>query len=190
MNTKESAFGKGRFPAGASFLLNNPFRRLIKSPSLLVRRLALSPHMQVLEIGAGSGYYSVEVARKLFAGQLTVLDIQAGMLKLNEEKMRSAQITNVIPVLAGADRLPLGDNYFDCSFMVTVLGELENKEESLSEAYRVTRPAGLLSISEQRTDPDFLRFQEVNRLAKEAGFHLEQYFGWCWNYTANFRKPT
>jgi len=59
----------------------------------------------------------------------------------------------------------------------------------LREVYRVLRPQGLLSITEQPGDPDFIPRHEVQRLAETEGFLFEQAFGRGRNFTVNFRKP-
>ena len=183
------ALGKGVFPAKASFLLENPLRKLIKSPKLVAKRLLLNNDHNVLEIGAGSGYYSVEVAQKLKSGSLTLLDIQQEMLDINMQKMKLLGLKNVSATTINAASLPYSSNQFDRIFMVTVLGELNEAALALAEMFRVMRPGALLSVSEQRTDPDFLNLKNVKELAKSTGFIFEKKYGWFWNYTANFTKP-
>ena len=183
-----STFGKGTFPAWASLLLESPLRKLIKSPSKVADRLALQETDQVLEIGAGSGYYSVEVASRLSSGRLTMVDVQQAMLDRAANATRAAGLSNIELHLADAASLPLTAGQFDVVFMVTVLGEVSDPEQSLIEAYRVLRQGGRLSISEQRTDPDFLSLNKVKALAKQAGFIYDSHFGIRWNYTANFCK--
>lgn len=184
-----SRFGKGVFPAKASFLLDNPLRKLIKSPKLVADRLSLQSQYHVLEVGAGGGYYSVEVASRLTAGQLTILDIQPNMLDKAMSKLREKGFDSVTAVLADACVLPLRDAQFDRVFMVTVLGEVPDPCKTLQETFRVLRPGGLLSVGEQRTDPDFLSLSFVKSLADNVGFEFVKSFGYRWNYTANFMKP-
>ncbi len=53
------------------------------SPEKLVARLALTSTSQVLEVGAGSGFYSVEVARRVSDGHLELLDLQPSLKATN-----------------------------------------------------------------------------------------------------------
>ncbi len=163
-------------------------RKLIKSPKKVADRLCLRDGQDILEVGAGGGYYSKEVSARLPAGQLVLVDVQLNMLSRAKHALATAGLVNAEPILADAAFLPIAPERFDTVFMVTVLGEVSNKEQALNEIYRVLRPGGTLSIGEQRTDPDFLSLNEVARLAIQAGFVFDKQFGNRWNYTANFHK--
>ena len=56
-------------------------RKFILSPRKLADRLHLKEDSQVLEIGPGPGYFSVEVARRVPHGHLELFDIQQEMLE-------------------------------------------------------------------------------------------------------------
>ena len=181
-------FGKGVCPYQLSFVLDSPLRRLILSPRKLVERLHLRENCRMLEIGCGSGYFSVGVARHVPNGRLELLDVQRGMIERARRRITSAGLRNVGFVLGDATRLPFSDGVFDVVFLVAVLGEVSNKKECLNEIYRVLKPSGLLSITEQPGDPDFLPMPIVRSLAEGCGFVLAESFGKGKNFTLNFRK--
>jgi len=52
----------------------------------------------------------------------------------------------------------------------------------------VLKPDGVLSITEEFADPDYLFPFETTGRVEAAGFSLEQRFGNLWLYTVNFRK--
>ena len=58
----------------------------------------------------------------------------------------------------------------------------------LQDLYRTLRPGGLLSLTEQPGDPDFLPLPTVRALAEQQGFEFVESYGRGKNYTANFRK--
>lgn len=183
-----SRFGKGLFPASSAFLLELPFRKLIKSPNLVADRLELQPHHHVLEVGAGGGYYSMNVAHRLSEGELVVQDIQLSMLMRLTLRANMKGRTNIKAVISDACSLPLCDQLFDRVYMITVLGEVSDPQAALREAFRVLKPSGILSVSEQRTDPDFLSSRLVDGIATDAGFVNIKRHGWHWNYTTNYTK--
>ncbi len=183
-----SALGKGTFPATAAFLLESPLRKLIKSPTTVADRLCLHQEQHVLELGAGGGYYSLEVAARLPKGHLILVDVQLNMLHRASQSIAGSGFLNTDSIVSDAAFLPIDSAQVDTVFMVTVLGEVFNKRKALNEAFRILRPGGLLSIGEQRTDPDFAALKTVKVLATQAGFVFDKQFGNRWNYTANFHK--
>ena len=97
--------GTGVYPPEFAWMLTLPVRRLILSPATLADRLELAPEDRVLEIGAGPGYFSVEVARRLPHGHLTVLDLQPEMLERARERLSHAGVTNVSCIAGDAAAL-------------------------------------------------------------------------------------
>jgi ubiquinone/menaquinone biosynthesis C-methylase UbiE len=69
-----------------------------------------------------------------------------------------------------------------------VLPEIPDPARALAELRRVLRPDGVLSITEEFYDPDYLFLPETVRLVEGAGFRFEERFGSFFVYTANFRK--
>ena len=179
---------RGVFPHEMSFLLELPWRSLVLSPQELIARLNLTATSRVLEVGAGSGFYSVGVARKISKGHLELLDLQPEMLKKSRRKLEAEGLANVGYTLADAGELPLKANSFDVIYLVAVLGEIADQRAFLREAHRVLKPAGILSISEHLPDPDFSTPAKVKSLAAKEGFEFMNRYGRWWSYTANFRK--
>ena len=91
----KNALVRGIFPHQMSFFLDLPWRYIVLSPSKLVARLALTKTSRVLEVGAGSGFYSVAVARSVSAGRLELLDVQSEMLSKARRKLAAQGLSNV-----------------------------------------------------------------------------------------------
>ncbi|HEY0080365.1 MAG TPA: class I SAM-dependent methyltransferase [Pyrinomonadaceae bacterium] len=180
--------GRGIFPHEISLFLELPWRNLVLSPEKLVARLGLTNRSRVLEVGAGSGFYSAAVAQRVSAGHLELLDLQPEMLKKARRKLEAEGLSNVGYTLADASRLPFREDSFDVLFLVAVLGEVGNQKAFFDEARRVLKPGGLLSISEHLPDPDFSPFAKVKSLVETQGFEFYERHGARWSYTANFRK--
>jgi ubiquinone/menaquinone biosynthesis C-methylase UbiE len=156
---------------------------------LTADRLHLRENFNVLEIGPGSGYFSVEVARRIPHGHLELFDIQQEMLEKAHHKIEKARLHNVGFTQGDAVKLLFGEDEFDVVLLVAVLGEISNKEKCLGAIYGILKPSGLLSITEQPGDPDFLPLSVVRSLAEKQGFEFVESYGKKKNYTANFRKP-
>lgn len=159
------------------------------SAKTVAARLFVKPDARVLEVGPGSGYYSVEVAKRVPNGSLTLVDIQPEMLELATRKLHQAGIQNFTAHTTDANRLPFEDSSFDAIFMVTVFGEIADQSAFLSEAFRILKPGGVLSITEHHPDPDFEPEAVVRQRLKEHGFTPDDASkGWRWAYTLNARR--
>jgi len=91
-------------------------------------------------------------------------------------------------VQANGTALPFRSGAWDCVFLVAVLGEVPDPRSCVREIHRLLRPGGLLSLTEQPGDPDFIALPDARKLVEGAGFRLEKVYGGGKNYTLNFRK--
>jgi SAM-dependent methyltransferase len=106
----------------------------------VVRRAALTPSEDVLDVGTGTG---IGAKAALGAGRRVVgLDAAAGMLRLAREAVPEAEF-----VEGDFSALPFGDATFDVLIAVHALLFAEDRGATLGEWRRVTRPAGRLSLS-------------------------------------------
>ncbi len=185
---KNSFSGKGVFPPKYAFTLLIPFRNIFLSPKKLIQRLELQEDHKVLEIGPGPGYFSLPVAEMLKKGKLVLLDIQQEMLDMSRKRLEKKNITNVEYKLCDGKKLALENKSFDRVFMVTVIGEIDNKDLYLKEINRILKDDGILSISELAGDPDKLSQDELQSLVTQYGFQVSKVYGNKRNYTMNFTK--
>jgi ubiquinone/menaquinone biosynthesis C-methylase UbiE len=174
-------------PASLSWLVDNPIRRRYMSPVL--ERIGIRSGERVLELGPGPGAFTVGAARRAGRqGRLIAMDIQPEMIARVERRVREEGLTNVETHVASAHHLPLDDESVDRAFLITVLPEIPDPARALAELRRVLRPDGVLSITEEFPDPDYLFLPETIRLVVGAGFRFVEHFGSFFVYTANFRK--
>lgn len=113
------------------------------SVSRLLEVLEPAAGEQVLEVGAGTGYYSFAVAAAVGPrGRLWALDSQPEMLAHLERKAAERGIENLVPVPAAAERLPFEDGSFDAACMAMVMGDLSDPEATLARRRRLAFIAG------------------------------------------------
>lgn len=182
--------GDGAYPHELSFLLDIPLRRLIITPEDHADRLRLSSSHTVLEIGPGSGYFSIEVARRLTKGRLELFDIQPEMLEKIKKKARKAGLANIGYAVGDAASLPYPDETFDAVYMVTVLGEVKDPSSCIKNIARVLRPSGALHVTEQTGDADHIKPGALQKLMEEHGFLLLEKRMHKTNYTASYGEKT
>jgi ubiquinone/menaquinone biosynthesis C-methylase UbiE len=180
--------GSGVYPYQFAGLLLLPLRRVVLSPADLAACLHLDAAARVLEVGAGPGYFSVEIARRLPQGHLELLDLQPEMLARACRRLERADLRNVGYTVADAAHLPFAAASFDVALLVTVLGELADRAGAMRELTRVLRAGGLLSITEQAGDPDRLTPAALAALVEPAGFEAAQTYRRRLSTTSNFRS--
>jgi SAM-dependent methyltransferase len=151
--------------------------------------LAPAPGERVLEVGPGTGYYSLDVARQLAPdGRLDVLDLQQPML---DELMRRAAMVgtaNVFATQGDARDLPFPAATFDATFLVATLGEIPDRDQALRELHRVLKPGGRLVVGEGQPDPHMLTLDDLRGRAEAIGFAFEEHEGTPFGYFARFRR--
>jgi ubiquinone/menaquinone biosynthesis C-methylase UbiE len=112
------------------------------------------PGERLLEVGPGTGYYSIPVAEWIGSeGTLDILDLQQEMLDHTLRRAAEAGVTGIAPTRADATSMPFPDDSFDGAFLVTVLGEVPDQEAALRELRRVVRPNGRIVVGELFGDP-------------------------------------
>jgi ubiquinone/menaquinone biosynthesis C-methylase UbiE len=143
------------------------------------------PGERILEVGPGTGYYSLAVAGWVGpGGRLDVADLQLEMLDHTIRRAAEAGISNLVPARADARQLPYGDGTFDGVFLVATLGEIPDQDAALRELRRVLKPGGRLVVGELVGDPHMVTAGALARRAAEAGFRVERRLGGrLWHYT-------
>lgn len=104
--------------------------------------------VKILDAGAGSGRFTIEIARKGF--NVVACDYSEAMLGTIRSKLQTLNLTNRV-LLSRQDitRMTFGDNEFDyiCSLRVMVnLDNVENEMKALHELMRVCRPGGTVVV--------------------------------------------
>jgi len=140
--------------------------------------LAPEPGETVLEVGPGTGYYALPVARWLEpSGTLHILDLQQEMLDHTMRLARMEGITNLEPRQGDARRLPYPDASFDAAYLVAVLGEVPDQDEALRELRRVVKAGGRIVVGELLGDPHMVGERSLRRRAIAAGLRFERRVG-------------
>jgi ubiquinone/menaquinone biosynthesis C-methylase UbiE len=176
-------------PAFMARFIDNPFRRRIQPPKKYIEWMRVKPGMILLEIGPGSGTFTFEAARKAGQeGRVHVIDIQDAVITLLKKKIEQRGASNIIPEQASAYELPYPDDFFDRVYMITVLGEIPDKQRGLMEIRRVLKVDGILAIGEFLIDPDYPRRSTTKSWCRESGFVLNKEYGNWLHYLLNFSK--
>ena len=172
-------------PYGQRFWVEAPHPIITRKRLLEV--LAPVAGERLLELGPGTGYYTLPVAQRLDGGRLFIADVQQQMLDHTMRRAAEAGISNVEAARTDAQALPYADDYFDAAFTVTVLGEVPDPDRALRELARVLKPSGRLVVGELFGDPHMVTFGSLRDRASRAGLRVESRLGGALGYFALLR---
>jgi ubiquinone/menaquinone biosynthesis C-methylase UbiE len=140
---------------GASWL-DRPERVQEEDPDRAVQLLRIARGATVADIGAGSGYFTMKLARAVGTnGKVYANDLQPGMLDLLRQNIGRARIMNVVPVLGAEDDPKLPADSIDLALMVDVYHEFSQPQLMLQRIREALKKGGRLALIEYRAeDPD------------------------------------
>jgi len=122
---------------------------------------------RALEIGSGTGYFSLNLMRAGVIKRLTCTDLSEGMLEALQRNATALGLA-VETVPCGAEQLPFPDRSFDLVLGHAVLHHLPDLERSLAELARVLKPGGALLFAGEPS-----RFgNSIAALPKRFGYQL------------------
>ena len=151
--------------------------------------LEAKPGERILEVGPGTGYYTLDVAEWVGPeGRIEILDVQQEMLDHTMRRAGERGLTNINPTLADATEMPYEDASFDAAHLTTVLGEIPDQDAAVRELARVLKPGGRLVVGELMGDPHYVSFGSLQQRAAAAGLSFEDRLGGFLGYFARFAR--
>ena len=169
-------FGQGEHPVtgrqiagvmgvqGADWL-NRPEREKEENPEGALDALALKPGMVVADVGAGTGYMSLRMAKRVGpTGKVYSNDLQPEMLRRLRENAAKAGITNIETVQGEeADpKLPAGR--MDLVLLVDVYHEFSKPREMIDKIRESLKPDGRLVLLEYRKEDPKVPIREEHKM--------------------------
>ena len=151
--------------SGADWL-DRPEREEEEAPSKAVALLQLRPGDVVADVGAGSGYMTVRLARAVGpTGRVLAVDIQPEMIERLTDRVHAEMLTNVTAILGAADdpRLPPGS--VDLELMVDVYHELAAPQRMLQHLRSALKPGGRLVLLEYRKEDPSIPIREEHKMS-------------------------
>jgi ubiquinone/menaquinone biosynthesis C-methylase UbiE len=140
--------------------------------------LAPAPGDTVLEVGPGTGYYSLPVAQWLApGGSLHVVDVQQEMLDHTLRRAGRHGVAGIEPRRADVRDLPYPDAAVDAAYLVAVLGEVPDQDAALRELRRVLKAGGRLVVGELLGDPHMVTERALRSRAAAAGLRFHRRVG-------------
>lgn len=133
--------------------LDRDDREATEKPEHVLDVLAIKEGDVVADVGCGSGYFTVRIAKRVGArGRVLATDLQPEMLKLLKEKTDAQKLANVVPILATETDAKLPRGEVDLVLMVDVYHELPRPAETLAQVRLSLKKTGRLALVEYRAE--------------------------------------
>ncbi len=129
-------------------VMDHPVRRRLNDPVKTLRAAGLQAGQSVLEVGCGTGFFTIPAARLVGdTGLVHSIDVYPPAIEHVAQKVQEAGLTNVKLTLADALATGLRDSDFD---LILLLGVIPSPtlplDRLLPEMYRLLKPDGELAV--------------------------------------------
>ena len=128
--------------------LDRPDRDVREQPDRVLDALKLDPAATVADVGAGTGYFTLRLARRV--ARVHATDLQPEMLALLGDRVAAAGLTNVLLHRATDHDAALPAGCCDLVLLVDVYHELADPPAVMAGIRRALTPAGRLVLVEYR----------------------------------------
>jgi ubiquinone/menaquinone biosynthesis C-methylase UbiE len=156
---------------GADWLVR-PEREAEEQPEKALDALNLKPAMVVADIGAGVGYMSLRMARRV--SKVYANDLQPEMLDQLRKNAAKAGVSNVVTVLGDFNDPKLPANTMDLVLLVDVYHEFSQPQQMLRKIRETLKPDGRLVLLEYRAeDPNVPIIAEHKMTVAQVKAELE-----------------
>ncbi len=169
--------------AGGAGWLDRPERESEEAPDLALDALGLRAGMTVADVGAGTGYMSLRMARRVGpSGKVYANDLQPEMLQKLRAKSQREKLTNVETVQGTESDPNLPPNAMDLVLLVDVYHEFSQPQAMLDRIRESLKPDGRLVLLEYRKEDPAVPIRiehkmsvaEVKAEVEAEGYKLDQ----------------
>lgn len=159
---------------------DDPERDAWQKPHEVIAALALEPDAVVADVGAGTGYFSVRLARMLPQGRVYAVDTEPDMVKYLGDRAKREGLENVVPVMGELDSPHLPQKA-DLVLLVDVYHHIGDRPRYFRNVAGMLRPGGRVAIIDFRLDapngpPKSARIspERIRSELESAGYRLVQ----------------
>lgn len=158
---------------------DDPARDAWQMPDRVIGALALKPGQVVADIGAGTGYFTVRLAKSPAAPKVLAADIEANMVEHIRQRVQKEGLKNVTAVQAAPDRTNLPEPA-DVVLIVDTYHHIGNRVAYFTALKSLLKPGGRLAIIDFKKDspdgpPVQFRFtpEQISSELAQAGYKLQ-----------------
>jgi SAM-dependent methyltransferase len=130
---------------GWAKVFDAPDRDEWQKPDAVIAELGLSPTSLVADVGAGTGYFSVRIARVVTRGKVFAIDVEADMVRYLGERAKRENLPGIVPVKAESND-PKIPEPVDVILVVDTLHHIDQREAYFGKLRSKLLPKGRIVI--------------------------------------------
>ena len=160
--------------------LERPEREQEERTDLLVELMGVEPDEVIADIGSGTGYFSLRLAREVPEGRVVAVDIQPEMNEILEENARQEGIENVETVLGNIDDVKIPANTIDVVLFVDAYHEFSHPWEMKRSLMKALKPGGRIVLVEYRAEDPAVRIKPHHKMTEDQARREFEAAGFQW----------
>jgi ubiquinone/menaquinone biosynthesis C-methylase UbiE len=159
---------------------------MFSDPTKNIEQCGIQPGMDIVDMGAGSGFYTLAAAKALVAtGRVYAVEVNKDLLTKLKNQATHEGLYNVDVIWGDIEKVGgthLREGTIDLVLLCNTLFQVENKKNTLDEIKRILKPGGRLLVVDwtdsfggigPHRDAVVTRDQALDLCEKE-GFSLER----------------
>ena len=128
-------------------IFEDPKRQEWQMPEKVVKALGLGDGSRVADLGAGTGYFTVHLARAVApSGFVLAVDVELDMIEYLAQRVQKDALGNVTPVFALADHPMLPPGRLDLIFVCDTFHHIDDRVKYLKRLRSALAPGGRIAV--------------------------------------------
>lgn len=152
---------------GGADWLERPGREAEEAPNKAIEMIGLKPTDVVADIGAGTGYFSFRMARKVPQGKVFAEDIDPLMISDLQTTIRENKVPNVLPIQGTIEDTHLPANSVDVVLMVDAYHEFDHPFEMMQSIVQALKPGGRVIDLEYRAEDPQVAIKPHHKMSQK-----------------------
>jgi SAM-dependent methyltransferase len=166
--------------------LERPSREREERTDLLIQNMGLKDTDSVVDLGAGTGYFSFPIAQQLSAGKVLAIDIEPEMLKRIEQRKTVSGIQNIETVLASKTNPNIPADSVDVVLLVDAYHEFSHPREVMAAVSRGLKPGGRVILVEYRGEDRKVPIKRLHKMTQQQAKKELNAVGLRWQRTDQY----
>ena len=166
--------------------LERPSREREERTDLLIQNIGLKDTDSVVDLGAGTGYFSFPIAQQLSAGKVLAIDIEPEMLKRIEQRKTVSGIQNIETVLASKTNPNIPADSVDVVLLVDAYHEFSHPREVMAAVSRGLKPGGRVILVEYRGEDRKVPIKRLHKMTQQQAKKELNAVGLRWQRTDQY----